>query len=147
MIAVSNFTIIQYTGNAPAPVPFFGKATKTMYRFGGTMRRLAIDSRDADGFLATYEGRQAAFAVVDVSLPIDDEIATPSDVKPFDDNNPPDEFDFTLLSGIGPAKHQALQEAGILTKAQFLAASVGSLVGLLTANEKTVLKWKETLAR
>lgn len=151
---MSNFTIIEYTGKAAGPIPFFGKATKTMYRFGGKVRRMAIDSKDVDGLLAIYEGHQPVFRLVNEELPVDDipdqpEPPTPvteQTAKAPSDQQPPDEpFDFTVLSGIGPARNLTLHNAGITTQAQFLAADDGQLADWLNANPKAVATWKAAL--
>ena len=152
---MSNFTIIEYTGKAAGPVPYFGKVTKTMYRFGGKVRRMAIDSKDVDGFLATYEGPQPAFRLVNVELPVDEIPANPEtptqpteqthdEAKAHGEKQPSGEpFDFTVLSGIGLARNQILHDAGILTKQQFIEAD--HLADLLNAGQKVIAAWKVAL--
>ncbi len=146
---MSNFTILEYTGKAAAPVPFFGKVTKSMYRFGGKTRKLAIDERDAAGFLATYEGQQPAFCLIPDELPIDEIPANPEPVvtaQPIDANTPNDEpFDFTVLAGIGPARNQILHDACITTLQAFSETSDERIAELLNAGPKVVAAWKVAL--
>ncbi len=144
---MSNFTILEYIGRAGAPVPFFGKATKTMYRFGGKVRKMAIDTNDVNGLLATYEGRQPAFRLVSTDLPIDEFPAVPEPVQPVtqatDDHTPTNEpFDFTVLSGIGPARNKILQNACITTLQAFVETSNERIAELLNAGPKVVAAWK-----
>ena len=156
---MSNFTIIEYTGRAGAPVPFFGKATKQMYRFGGKIRKMAVDEGDVNGLLATYEGRQPAFRLVSTSLPIDEFPAVPEPVEPvpvqsvpvvtqaLDVGTPTNEpFDFTILSGVGPARDRALKNACITTLQAFVNAGVPKLVEVTGAPEKVVEAWIKQLA-
>ena len=153
---MSNFTILEYIGRAGAPVPFFGKATKTMYRFGGKIRQMAIDEGDVNGLLATYEGRQPAFRLVSTSLPIDEFPAAPVQVEPetaqvvtqaLDVGTPTNEpFDFTILSGVGPARDRALKNACIETLQGFVNAGVPKLMEVTGAPEKAVEAWIKQLA-
>jgi hypothetical protein len=155
---VSNFTILEYIGRAGAPVPFFGKATKTMYRFGGKIRQMAIDEGDVNGLLATYEGRQPAFRLVSTSLPIDEFPAAPEPVQveqetaqvvtqALDVGTPTNEpFDFTILSGVGPARDRALKNACIETLQAFINAGIPKLVEVTGAPEKVVETWIKQLA-
>ena len=157
-MTVSNFTIIEYTGRAGAPVPFFGKATKQMYRFGGKIRQMAVDEGDVNGLLATYEGRQPAFRLVSTSLPIDEFPAAPEPVQveqetaqvvtqALDVGTPTNEpFDFTILSGVGPARDRALKNACITTLQAFVNAGVPKLVEVTGAPEKVVEAWIKQLA-
>lgn len=157
-MTVSNFTIIEYTGRAGAPVPFFGKATKQMYRFGGKVRKMAIDEGDVNGLLATYEGRQPAFRLVSTSLPIDEFPAAPEPVQveqetaqvvtqALDVGTPTNEpFDFTILSGVGPARDRALKNACIVKLQDFINAGVPKLVEVTGAPEKVVEAWIKQLA-
>lgn len=151
---MSNFTIIEYTGRAAAPIPYFGKVTKTMYRFGGKVRRMAVNSLDAAGLLAIYEGQQPAFRLVNEELPIDEIPANPEppttpteqtsdDAKAHGDKQPPDEpFDFTVLAGIGPARNQILHDACITTLQAFAETSNERIAELLNAGQKVVAAWK-----
>lgn len=151
---MSNFTIIEYTGRAGAPVPFFGKATKQMYRFGGKIRQMAVDEGDVNGLLATYEGRQPAFRLVSTSLPIDEFPAAPEPVQveqetaqvvtqALDVGTPTNEpFDFTILSGVGPARNQILHDACITTLQAFAETSNERIAELLNAGQKVVAAWK-----
>lgn len=159
---MSNFTILEYIGRAGAPVPFFGKATKTMYRFGGKIRQMAIDEGDVNGLLATYEGRQPAFRLVSTSLPIDEFPAAPEpvqveqetaqvvtqalDVGTPTNETPAEPFDFTILSGVGPARDRALKNACIETLQAFINAGVPKLVEVTGAPEKVVEAWIKQLA-
>lgn len=156
---MSNFTIIEYTGRAGAPVPFFGKATKQMYRFGGKIRQMAVDDGDVNGLLATYEGRQPAFRLVSTSLPIDEFPAIPEPIVPveqetaqvvtqaLDVGTPTNEpFDFTILSGVGPARDRALKNACIVRLQDFLDAGIPKLVEVTGAPEKVVETWIKQLA-
>lgn len=151
---MSNFTIIEYTGKAAAPIPFFGKVTKNMHRFGGKTRKLAIDERDAAGFLATYEGQQPIFRLVNDELPIYEIPANPepptqpTEQAPEAPNGkqPPDEpFDFTVLAGIGPARNLILQNACITTLQAFSETSNERIAELLNASPKVVAAWKVAL--
>lgn len=148
---MSNFTILEYTGKAAAPVPFFGKATKNMYRFGGKIRKMAIDEGDVNGLLATYEGRQPAFRLAHAELPIDEIPAAPEPVQTvepvpvqaIDATTPTNEpFDFTILSGVGPARNLILQNACIATLQAFLETSNERIAELLNASPKVVAAWK-----
>lgn len=147
--------MIEYTGKAAAPIPFFGKVTKNMHRFGGKTRKLAIDERDTAGFLTTYEGQQPIFRLVNVELPIDEIPANPepptqpTEQAPEAPNGkqPPDEpFDFTVLAGIGPARNQALQDACITTLQAFVGAGPETIAGVTNAPLKVAEAWIKQLA-
>ena len=150
--------MIEYTGKAAAPVPFFGKATKTMYRFGGKVRKMAIDEGDVNGLLATYEGRQPAFRLVSTSLPIDEFPAAPEPAEPVPvvtqahdvstptNETPAEPFDFTILSGVGPARDRALKNACIETLQEFINAGAEKIADVTGAPVKVVEVWIKQLA-
>lgn len=141
---MSNFTLIRYMGRQAGPVPYFGQATNIMYRFGIHKPVQPVDSRDVAGFLALREGQQAAFATVTVESINVEPIAPPE--EPTDDSRLPNEpFDFTILSGVGPARNQTLHDAGITTVAAFLDNA--DLPDLLNASAKVVESWKQALQR
>lgn len=121
-----------------------------MYRFGGKVRKMAVDANDVNGLLATYEGRQPAFRLVSTDLPIDEFPAVPEPVQPvqaLDANTPTNEpFDFTILSGVGPARDRALKNACIETLQAFINAGIPKLVEVTGAPEKVVEAWIKQLA-
>lgn len=133
-----------------------------MYRFGGKIRQMAIDEGDVNGLLATYEGRQPAFRLVSTSLPIDEFPAAPEpvqveqetaqvvtqalDVGTPTNETPAEPFDFTILSGVGPARDRALKNACIETLQAFINAGVPKLVEVTGAPEKVVEAWIKQLA-
>ena len=120
---------------------------------------MAVDANDVNGLLATYEGRQPAFRLVSTSLPIDDFSAVPEPIVPveqetaqvvtqaLDVGTPTNEqFDFTILSGVGPARDRALKNACITTLQAFVNAGVPKLVEVTGAPEKVVEAWIKQLA-
>lgn len=133
-----------------------------MYRFGGKTRQMAIDEGDVNGLLATYEGRQPAFRLVNEELPIDEIPAAPEpvqveqetaqvvtqalDVGTPTNETPAEPFDFTILSGVGPARDRALKNACIETLQGFVNAGVPKLMEVTGAPEKAVEAWIKQLA-
>lgn len=167
---MSQFTVIEYTGNQAGPVPFFGKVTRIMYRFGKRSKRLAVDSRDVDGLLAVREGRQAVFTAVKAEVPI---TVIEPETKPLvpvaeTTNAPVTEietkpvapivevpvtepvktapFDFLFLSGVGPARNEKLFDAGITTAEQFIGAGAAQIAAITGAPVKVAAQWIKVIS-
>lgn len=125
-----------------------------MYRFGGKVRKMAVDANDVNGLLATYEGRQPAFRLVSTDLPIDEFPAVPEPVQPvqaLDANTPTNEppvkpFDFTILSGVGPARDRALKTACIITLQAFVNAGAEKIADVTGAPLKVAEAWIKQLS-
>lgn len=152
---------VKYVGIKSGPSPYFGSATGTMYRFGTLRPEQEVFEGDVDGFMAFHELQKPAFEVVGKKVELKEEkpkereqdsepkTVTEQEPKPAVENpvpQPVEPFDFTTLSGIGPARQQALHDAQITTKEHFLAASNETLADLLGANEKTIKSWRDSLS-
>ena len=121
-----------------------------MYRFGGKVRKMAIDTNDVNGLLVTYEGRQPAFRLVSTDLPIDEFPAVPEPVQTvqaLDANTPTNEtFDFTILPGVGPARDRALKTACIITLQAFVNAGAEKIADVTGAPLKVAEAWIKQLS-
>lgn len=160
-------TAIRYTGNRAGYVPFFGKATKQLYRFGKSSPFCEVDDKDVDGFLNIREGGKSVFAVQDVEVvevpkPEESEEDTPQ-AKNGDSGNPDttiqdsgnglsestddviETFDFSVVNGIGSVYNNALYNAGIRTVKAFLSTSDEILEQATGKTGKTLESWRAKL--
>lgn len=142
-------TMIRYLGRQAGPVPYFGIVTHKQYRFGRWQPVQLVDDRDVDGFLSLYEGRKQAFTLAEVEIDDGDKPATQGDAQPSTEmaGELAEPFDFTQLSGIGPARFVALREHDITTKAQFMELSPDALAEVCNVVVSVAVSWLEQIAR
>ena len=167
---MSNFTKIRYLGKQAGPSPYFGQATNIMYRFGITKREQVVDTRDVDGFLLTFEGRQPAFEVAETadkkiacnsiiqanepkpeSEPV---VPTHSQTEPLDANVSAtsgelttEPYNFTVITGIGEARNRQIHELCIFSLQALLDAEPAWLAKSLSVSEKVVVNWQGQAAQ
>lgn len=151
---------LRYCGKSAGSTPFFGSTTKRMYRVSIFRPLVEVEDSDAYGMLSIMAGGKALFELADVPVTIvespdstngdqDDDSRKEDPDKPENttgnDEDPIVDFDFTILSGIGPSRNDTLHQNGITTVAAFLGTSDEAFEQLIGVTGETLTQWRDRL--